>query len=39
MQQFDSTSAPETEIIFNLLSLTAEIKKNHFHLHTLIQML
>ena len=34
-----STSALETEIIFNLLSLTAEIKENHFHLHTLIQML
>ena len=34
-----STSALETEIIFNLLSLTAEIKENHFHLHTLIRML
>ena len=34
-----STSALETEIIFNLLSLTAEIKENHFHLHTLIPML
>ena len=34
-----STSALETEIIFNLLSLTAEIKENHFHLHTLIGML
>ena len=34
-----STSALETEIIFNLLSLTAEIKENHFHLHTLIWML
>ena len=33
------TSAQETEIIFNLLSLTAEIKENHFHLHTLIRML
>ena len=31
-----STSALETEIIFNLLSLTAEIKENYFHLHTLI---
>ena len=30
-----STSALETEIIFNLLSLTAEITENHFHLHTL----
>ena len=29
----------ETEIILNLLSLTAEIKENHFHLHTLIWML
>ena len=27
------------EIIFNLSSLTAEIKENHFHLHTLIRML
>ena len=34
-----STSALETEIIFNLLSLTAEIKENHFHFHTLIRML
>ena len=34
-----STSALETEIIFNLLSMTAEIKENHFHLHTLIWML
>ena len=34
-----STSALETKIIFNLLSLTAEIKENHFHLHTLIRML
>ena len=34
-----STSALETEIIFNLLSLTAEIKENHFRLHTLIRML
>ena len=34
-----STSALETEIIFNLLSLTAEIKENHFHLHTLIRIL
>ena len=34
-----STSALETEIIFNLLSLTAELKENHFHLHTLIRML
>ena len=34
-----STSALETEIIFNLLSLTAEIKENHFHLHTFIRML
>ena len=34
-----STFALETEIIFNLLSLTAEIKENHFHLHTLIPML
>ena len=34
-----STSALETEITFNLLSLTAEIKENHFHLHTLIRML
>ena len=46
MQRFDSerkisTSTPalETEIKFNLLSLTAEIKKNHFHLHTLIWLL
>ena len=29
-----STSALETEIIFNLLSLTAEITENHFHLHS-----
>ena len=43
MQQIDSVrkistsvSALETEIIFNLLSLPAEIKENHFHLHTLI---
>ena len=34
-----STSALETEIIFYLLSLTTEIKENHFHLHTLIWML
>ena len=34
-----STSALEAEIIFNLLSLTAEIKENDFHLHTLIWML
>ena len=34
-----STSALETEIILNLLCLTAEIKENHFHLHTLIRML
>ena len=34
-----STSALETEIIFNLLSLTEEIKENHFCLHTLIRML
>ena len=34
-----STSALETEIIFNVLSLTAEIKENHIHLHTLIWML
>ena len=34
-----STSALETKIIFNLLSLTAEIKMNHFHLHSLIQIL
>ena len=34
-----STSALETKIIFNLLSLTAEIKENHFHVHTLIRML
>ena len=34
-----STSALETEIIFSLLSLTAEIKENHFHLYTLIRML
>ena len=33
-----STSALKTEIIFYLLSLTAEIKENHFHLHTLIRM-
>ena len=33
-----STSALETEIIFNLLSLTAELKENHFHLHTFIRM-
>ena len=47
MQRFDSvrekdstsTSALETEIEFNLLSLTAEIKENHFHLHTLIRLL
>ena len=46
MQRFDSvrkistsTSGLETESIFNLLSRTAEIKENHFHLHTLIQML
>ena len=34
-----SAFALETEIIFNLLSLTAEIKETHFHLHTLIQIL
>ena len=34
-----STAALETGIIFNLLSLTAKIKENHFHLHTLIWML
>ena len=34
-----SISALETEIIFNLLSLAAEIEDNHFHLHTLIGML
>ena len=34
-----STAALETGIIFNLLSLTAEIKVNHFHLHTLVRML
>ena len=34
-----STSALETEIKCNLLSLTAEIKENHFHLHTLIRLL
>ena len=34
-----STSALETEIIFKLLSLTAEIKEAHFHLHSLIWML
>ena len=34
-----STSALETKIIFNLLSLTAEIKETHLHLHTLIRML
>ena len=34
-----SISALETKIIFNLLSLTAEIKEKHFHLHTLIRML
>ena len=34
-----STSALETEILFNLLSLTAEIMENHFLLHTLIRML
>ena len=46
MQLFDSvrkistsTSELETDIIFNLLSRTAEIKENHFHLHTFIQML
>ena len=47
MQRFDSviekistsTSALETEIIFNLLSLTAEIKENQFRLRTLIGML
>ena len=31
-----STSALETEIKFNLLSLTEEIMENCFHLHTLI---
>ena len=34
-----STSVLETKIIFFLLSLTAEIKENHFHLHTLIRVL
>ena len=34
-----STFALETDILFNLLSLTADIKENHFYLHTLIQML
>ena len=34
-----STSALETEIIFNPLSLTAEVKENHFHLHTLTRIL
>ena len=34
-----STSALETKIIVNLLSLTAEIKENQFYLHTLIRML
>ena len=34
-----STSALETEIIFNLLSVNVEIKENHFHLHTHIRML
>ena len=36
-----STSTPtlETEIIFNILSLTAEMKENHVHLYTLIRML
>ena len=29
----------ETEIIFNLLSVTADKKENHFHLHTLTWML
>ena len=29
-----STSALETKIIFNLLGLTAEIKENHFRLHS-----
>ena len=33
-----STSALETETISNLLSMTAEIKENHFHVHTLIWM-
>ena len=32
-------STLDTEIIFTLLSLTAEIKEIHFHLHTLIRML
>ena len=48
MQRFDSVREKDfnlnfcttkKEIIFNLLSLTAEIKENHFHLHTLIWML
>ena len=34
-----STFALETKILFNLLSLTAEIKENHFYLNTLIRML
>ena len=34
-----STFALETKLSFNLLSLTAEIKENHFYLHTLIRML
>ena len=34
-----STSAVEPEMIFNQLSLTAEIKETHFILQTLIRML
>ena len=34
-----STSALETKTIFNLMSLPAEIKENHFHLRTLGRML
>ena len=34
-----SNSALETKIIFSRLSLTAEIKENHFHLYALICML
>ena len=33
------TSVLETKIIFNLLSLTAEIKENRFYLHNLTRML
>ena len=47
MQQFDSVREKDFNLhlctrnrnIFNLLSLTAEIKENHFHLHSLIWML